>query len=250
MVASAWVLAILFSSPVFVMLFSICILKERCGLFRVWAGASLLGGVVMITKPPIIFGYGTKETYDFTGYVLVCLACLMSALGIVLTKEISQMVEKTVILFYLGLSSAVCGAIGLFSVGTASMPAAWEWGLALGIGILGLVQQYCLIYAVTLESPSTVTIIRQMQIILAYIVQAVMFHVMPSSTDILGASLILTTVVAVSFEEQISIWFGCPKESAEGLVRRHLQGTQRQPLIGLDGRKDGAAVHVVRRDTL
>ena len=78
-----------------------------------------------------------------------------------------------------------------------------------GVGILGLVQQYCLIYAVALESPSTVTIIRQMQIILAYIVQAVMFHVMPSSMDMLGASLILTTVVAVSFEEQISIWLGC-----------------------------------------
>ena len=231
--------AILFSSPVFVMIFSICILKERCGLFRVCAGASLLGGVVMIAKPPIIFGYGTEDTYDIIGYVLVCLACLMSALGLVLTKKISKKVEKTVILFYLGLASAICGAIGLFSVGTPSIPAAWEWGLGLGIGILGMVQQYCLVYAVTLESPSTVTIIRQMQIILAYIVQAVMFHVMPSSTDILGASLILATVVAVSFEEQISIWFGCLKESAEGLVRRQRQGTQRQPLIGLEGRKCG-----------
>ena len=165
----------------------------------------------------------------------------MSALGIVLTKKISNTVEKTVIPFYLGLASAICGVIGLFSVGNPGVPPLWEWGLALAIGLLGLVQQYCLIYAVTLESPSRVTIVRQMQIILAYIVQAVMFHVMPSSTDILGASLILTTVVAVSFEEQISIWLGCLKESAEGQVRRHLQGTQRQPLIGLDRRKDGGA---------
>ena len=103
--------------------------------------------------------------------MLVCLACLMSALGIVLTKKISKKVEKTVILFYLGLASAICGVIGLFSVGNPGVPPLWEWGLALAIGLLGLVQQYCLIYAVTLESPSRVTIVRQMQIILAYIVQ-------------------------------------------------------------------------------
>ena len=69
------------------------------------------------------------------------------------------------------LISAVCGIIGLFSVGRPSLPPVREWGLAVGISCLGLLQQYCLIYAVTLESPARVTIVRQMQIVLAYIVQ-------------------------------------------------------------------------------
>ena len=109
--------------------------------------------------------------YSFLGYIMVCLACFMSALGIVLTKKISKKVEKTVILFYLGIAYVICGSIGLFSVGVPSNPAVWEWGLASGISVLGVVQQYCLIYAVTLESPARVTIVRQMQIVLAYIVQ-------------------------------------------------------------------------------
>ena len=120
-------------------------------------------------------GLCTIDILDFSGYTLVCLACLMSALGIVLTKKISKKVEKTVILTYLGFASTVCGAIGLVSLGQPSNPPLWEWGLAVGIGALGLVQQYCLIYAVTLESPSRVTIVRQMQIILAYTVQVLLF---------------------------------------------------------------------------
>ena len=40
-------------------------------------------------------------------------ACLMSAMGIILTKLISKEVEKVIILFYLGLATATCGSIGL-----------------------------------------------------------------------------------------------------------------------------------------
>ena len=50
------------------------------------------------------------------------------------------------------------------------MPA-WEWILTILIGILGLVQQYCLVWAVQLESPARVTVVRSLQIILAYAVQ-------------------------------------------------------------------------------
>lgn len=107
----------------------------------------------------------------YLGYSLVTLACLSSALGIVFTKKISQKVEKNVIVFYLGLASVVCGSIGLFTLGTPSNPPLWEWGLAVGIAVLGIIQQYMLIYAVSLESPSRVTIVRQSQIVLAYIVQ-------------------------------------------------------------------------------
>jgi len=246
---------IVFSSPVFVMIFSICILKERCGLFRVGAGASLLGGVVLIAKPPIIFGSfdnGEEDTYDLIGYVLVCLACLMSALGIVLTKKISKKVEKTVILFYLGLASAICGVIGLFSVGNPGVPPLWEWGLALAIGLLGLVQQYCLIYAVTLESPSRVTIVRQMQIILAYIVQAVMFHVMPSYTDILGASLVLGTVVTITFEKQISSGSCCCccDKSADKSVHDETDATFKARSLSLSSAEKGGKAELAETEEL
>ena len=64
--------------------------------------------------------------------MLVSLACLASAIGIVLTKRISGQVEDAVIAFYLGLASTLCGSVGLWTAGRPSNPPLWEWGLALG----------------------------------------------------------------------------------------------------------------------
>ena len=48
--------AIAFSSPVFTMILSSFVLRERCGLFRVTVGILLIGGVVVLTRPSMIFG--------------------------------------------------------------------------------------------------------------------------------------------------------------------------------------------------
>merc|ERR1719427_267912 len=110
---------ILFSSPIIVMVLSIFILKETCGVYRVVAGFSLITGVVLIAKPPILFGSDSQH-HDAIGYGLVLSACFMSALGIVLTKLISKEVEKLVILFWLGVASSVCGSLGLVMFGQPS----------------------------------------------------------------------------------------------------------------------------------
>ena len=57
---------ILFSSPVIVMFLSIFLLKESCGIFRIIASSSLIGGVILVAKPPVLFG-SEEETYDAIG---------------------------------------------------------------------------------------------------------------------------------------------------------------------------------------
>ena len=83
-----------------------------------------------------------------SGYSLVMCACGMSALGIVLTKLISKSVEKLLILFYLGLATATTGTVGLLVFGQPSLAPATDWVLAFVIGLLGMVQQYVLVWAV------------------------------------------------------------------------------------------------------
>jgi len=199
--------AILFSSPVIVMAMSIFLLKERCGLFRIFASASLVAGVILITKPPLIFGSPVGGFYDFLGYSLCIGACFMSALGLVLTKLIALTVRRSTILLFMGLAIALCGGIGLAALGKPSLLlhnpqlALHDWLLAISIGLLGLVQQYVLIWAITLESPAVVTCIRSLQILLAYGVQVLGFHQQPIVTDVIGALLILSTVVAITVEK-------------------------------------------------
>ena len=83
-----------------------------------------------------------------SGYSLVLSACLMSAMGIVLTKLTSSHVEKLIILFYLGLAITICGTIGLFSLGRPGVPPLRDWLIGITIGLLGLVQQYVLVWAI------------------------------------------------------------------------------------------------------
>merc|ERR1719309_14807 len=172
---------ILFSSPVIVMAESICCLQERCGFFRISAALSLVTGVVMIAKPPILFGSPLEGgSYDLLGYSLALGACF------------------------------ICGGAGLLSFGHPSLsPPGWEWGLTFGICFLGLTQQYCLIWAVVLESPAKVTVIRTLQIIFAYGVQVLLFDQMPVVTDLIGAGMVIITVVCITFEKKIREWVPC-----------------------------------------
>jgi len=63
---------ILFSSPVIVMVLSMFILHERCGIFRMVAATTLLGGVILISKPPFIFGHDENLGYDAIGKTVHC----------------------------------------------------------------------------------------------------------------------------------------------------------------------------------
>ncbi|XP_023321330.1 solute carrier family 35 member G1-like [Eurytemora carolleeae] len=204
--------AILFSSPVFVMLFSTCILKEACYVFRMLVGVFLLVGVVLIAKPPSIFG-ATNPTYDVIGYIIVSLGCLMSAIGLVLAKTISKQVDKYLTLFYLGLAYILCGGVYLTGSGELRIGTIQDWILAVCISCFGIFQQFCTLYALSMESPATVSVLRQLQIVLAYIVQAVFFGLLPVWTDVIGATFIIGAVLAISFEKNIANLFNQRKET-------------------------------------
>ena len=57
--------AIAFSSPVFTMILSSFILREKCGLYRVTVGALLIVGVVVLTRPSMIFDSGSSQITPF-----------------------------------------------------------------------------------------------------------------------------------------------------------------------------------------
>ena len=58
--------AIAFSSPVFTMILSSFILHEKCGLYRVSVGALLIVGVVVLTRPTMIFDTSSSQMSPFT----------------------------------------------------------------------------------------------------------------------------------------------------------------------------------------
>ena len=196
---------ILFSSPVIVMVLSTCFFRERCGVYRVVAATGLLAGVILISKPPFIFAPEAGQSYDGLGYSLVICACVMSALGIIFMKVIATAVDREIILFYLGLSTAIIGTIGLFLFGKPAIPGTRDGLLALLVGLLSMVETYVLLWAVQLESAARVMVVRQFQIVLSYAVQVIMFGAVPTLLDLLGAAITLVTVISIPLEPMISV---------------------------------------------
>lgn len=49
--------AISFSSPVFTMILSVFIIKDKCGIYRILVSIVLMVGVVVISRPPALFGF-------------------------------------------------------------------------------------------------------------------------------------------------------------------------------------------------
>merc|ERR1712186_91207 len=74
----------------------------------------------------------------------------------------------------------------------------------MGIGFLGVFQQFLMIWALQLESAASVSVLRQCRIILAYIIQIVAFGEMPQWSDLVGAVLIIVTIVSMTFEKKIT----------------------------------------------
>ena len=58
--------AIAFSSPVFTMILSTFLLKERCGLYRISVAILLISGVIVLTRPTVMFGAQITTIVDRT----------------------------------------------------------------------------------------------------------------------------------------------------------------------------------------
>ena len=96
---------------------------------------------------------------------------------------------QVMIMFYLGLSCVVTGSLGTLGAGAWVWASGRDWALAGIISMVGgvdnvdnrwyvilciqvgMVQMYLVTWAVQLETATRVTMVRQLDIVLAYVVQ-------------------------------------------------------------------------------
>lgn len=71
---------IIFSTPVFVAIFSRIFLGERCGLFNIFTIGLTLLGIIFIVKPPSLFDFEEDKEEKKSNYLLGPIAALASAI--------------------------------------------------------------------------------------------------------------------------------------------------------------------------
>ncbi|KZC06361.1 PREDICTED: solute carrier family 35 member G1-like [Dufourea novaeangliae] len=199
---------IIFSSPVIVIALSFIFLKEPCGILRVMVVCALFAGVVFVSKPPFLFQVHRSEPYNIMGYICAILATFFTALNIVIMRKCSEIHYSTII-FNISWWSVVTSVFFFFLVSEhheqkLKLSLDWiTWAKILLVAFTGLCGQILVTNALKIEGAGKVSVTRSLDIILAYVVQVYFFGDHPSSTSIVGAFLVVISVICMGFEKEI-----------------------------------------------
>ncbi|XP_058451308.1 solute carrier family 35 member G1 [Malaya genurostris] len=194
---------IIFSTPVFVAIFARLFLRESCGMFNVLTIFLTLIGVVLITRPPFLFGYGVHNVadeqvvsnYDVWGPVAALSSTLFGANAYVLLRALKGL-HFSVIMTNFGAFALIYTLIVCYYLGALCWPLCGsDRLLVIALALFSFGGQILLTLALQYEQAGPVAVARSADIVFAFIWQIMFFEETPSVYSILGALLVVSSVV-------------------------------------------------------
>ena len=218
-------MTVIFTAPIFSMIFAKFFLKEPCSIYKTFCLISLILGVMLVLQPPFIFGQSNRKT-DFGiaktkrgveyyyGAGLAFGSAIASALHCVSVGRIfrnSTSNSALLLAFYGG-----CGGLliilptayvderqSVFSTKFVNiMPITWV--LLFAVAILGLIGFVAVNLSIKKIKPVYASFVGVSEIVLAYISQVSIFSTMPSQCGIIGSIIVITSLCTLPFEVIVS----------------------------------------------
>jgi len=215
-------LTLIFTEPLWTLLAARAVLGTRVGPWKCAFSLLLLTGMLLCIQPPCIFG-GRNETNSTSGgeaeadpqpgqastYSLGAVLALGSAItgaaaNVIIAK--CHQVSSTCMVFYSGVGGVVLALVSGFSdpdwsgfaIGSI---ASSQWLVLVLLGLAGVTGYFALTRSLQLVPPTTVAVLRAMEIILAYLVQALVMAEVPGLLACSGSSLVVLSVLAFALED-------------------------------------------------
>ncbi len=181
-----------FTVPIWAVLLSIVLLKEKVGAWR-WS-AVLLGfaGVLIIAQP----GDGH---FPLFGALVALGGAFMIALISIQIADLNRTDKPLTIVFYFALFTTPLTALALPFVATAHSGA--DWLLLLGIGVAGAVGQLLLTAALRFGKVASVIVMDYSGLFWATLYGWLLFGALPPATTWLGAPLIVAAGLVIAWRE-------------------------------------------------
>lgn len=189
---------IIFSTPVFVAIFSRVFLGEPCGLFNIFTIALTLLGIVFIVKPPSLFGEensrddAEKSDY-FWGPIAAIASAVFTANAMILIRVLRDL-HHSVVICNFGLFACGFTFLVLLTTNGFCLPSCENRFLVLVLGIFSFLGQILLTISLRLEEAGVISITRSTTIVFAFIWQVIFFNQIPCFYSIFGALLIVGSV--------------------------------------------------------
>jgi len=226
-------LTLVFTEPLWTILLSKVILKIRIGVWKTLFGLVLVSGVILCVQPPFLFPNddeplnnnnnanasatsdsngtsGDKLDTDnyFLGAGLAIGAAVTGSLANILIAK-CEVVTSSVLVFYSGMGGVIVALLCsifdpnnkiVFSISDISLD---DWLILVALGASGMIGYFSMTRSLKLIPPTTVAVLRALEIVLAYIVQALVMGETPDLLSISGSSFVGVSVIAIALEDQI-----------------------------------------------
>lgn len=202
---------IVFSVPVFVALFARVFLKEPCGMWNTISIILTLIGVILITQPPLLFGGEKPQHYSsLFGAVAAFSSTIFGANAYILLRVLKGL-HFSVIMTNFGGYAILQTFFYSVAFGILCMPnCGTERFLVVCLALFSYLGQVLLTMSLQMEQAGPVAIARSADIVFAFFWQIMFYNEIPSRYSILGAFLVLSSVMLVGLRK----WaLGLPEDS-------------------------------------
>jgi drug/metabolite transporter (DMT)-like permease len=193
------VTAIGYAVPLFVVIFAAMFLGEKVRLFRLGAVGLGLVGVVIILSPRLSVGADLSTT-ETLGAVLVLGSAFFAGLAQVYIRKLTATEETAAIVFWFSVTATVLSLTTLWW--------GWVWpsppvlAMLVGAGLIGGVGQICLTTSYRLAEASLIAPFDYVSMLLAIAIGFFVFDEVPTTTVLLGASIIIAAGVVIIWRER------------------------------------------------
>jgi drug/metabolite transporter (DMT)-like permease len=184
-----------FSAPIFAVLLSILLLREKVGVWRWSAVIAGFMGIVLIAQP-----WGEPGHIPLTGALVALGGAFMIALISIQIRDLSRTENSMSIVFWFSATSTLCLLPAMPFVATAHNTS--DWLLLLAIGITGTLGQVGITTALKFGQVASVIVMDYSSIVWATLFGWLLFSTLPPASTWLGAPLIIAAGLIIAWRER------------------------------------------------
>nr|XP_033796189.1 solute carrier family 35 member G1 [Geotrypetes seraphini] len=196
-----------FSSPVFTTIFACIFLKEICSTWDLVFMACTITGVVLIARPPFLFGSHLEGIEgNYTNHLKGTIAAVASAVGaastLVVLRKMGKSVHYLLSIWYYAIIGLIECTIALFVIREWRLPSCGiqRWFLMF-IAMFGLGGQIFLTKALQIEKAAPVAIMRTMDVFFAFIFQFLFLGHSPTWWTVGGALCVVVSTAGTAIRK-------------------------------------------------
>ncbi|KAJ2909544.1 hypothetical protein GGI21_001776 [Coemansia aciculifera] len=190
---------VFFTGPVFSALFASWMLGEAYGWFDRCASAVCLLAIILVVNPRAV------EFDEARGAVAALVGAMSGALAYCVVRKVGRAVHSMVHVVYFGVLSMAGSGVLMFLVQSPRWPrVAREWWLVVALGAFSFVGQVLLNRGLQLAPAGPATLMRNLDVVFAFVLGITLFGEIPRLASVLGAVLIVACTVAMGLHKWTS----------------------------------------------